>query len=155
MKRNKQGIGRWQKFLLEPFFPQIFAFIPWLKMKKMYFVEDSIFHEFHCISQIPNNSWKVIPELWEFWSSHLWYSSLPALQKHQSNSSHKFLSCFLPPPNLEFIIHIKKYFLLDFPKYWRAEVLLLQNGLFLWKLVILSWPRNPELIGYFMEFFGE
>lgn len=115
MKRNKQGIGRWQKFLLEPFFPQIFAFIPWLKMKKMYFVEDSIFHEFHCISQIPNNSWKVIPELWEFWSSHLWYSSLPALQKHQSNSSHKFLSCFLPPPNLEFIIHIKNIFCWIFP----------------------------------------
>lgn len=64
---------------------------------------------------------------------------------------------FLLPPSTKSGVYYshKKYFLLDFPKYWRAEVLLLQNGLFLWKLVILSWPRNPELIGYFMEFFGE
>lgn len=91
-----------------------------------------------------------------FWSSHLWHSSPSQICGGTRGAlpTNSF-SCFLPPPSLEFIIPIKKLF--GFSQALKSFPLdFLPKSTFPLEIVgqVLSWPRNPESVGYFTEFFS-
>lgn len=124
MKWNKQDLGRWQKFILEPFalffFSPNICFHPLIKDEKRYFGEDSIFHEKNDVgfTEFPRflkTPGRLFPSS-HFWSSHLWYSSpsQPCSSTRGALATDSF-SCFLPSPSLEFIIPIKNSFFWIFP----------------------------------------